>query len=113
MAGILPIIKYNTHSAIPDFKKRTILKHLMLAKYVGFTQEDVHAVCQKYEADKSLMKAWCDGYNLPGVGKVYCPSSVIDAARNDDYSNHWTATASMEALNGYIYADLDGLVETL
>lgn len=113
MTGILPIIRCNSHSALSDFKERTMLKPLALAKYVGFTQEDVHAVCMKYGADESLMKAWYDGYSLPGVGEVYCPSSVMEAAKNNDYSSHWTATASMEALTDYIYADLDGLAKAM
>lgn len=113
MTGILPIIKYDTHSALSDFKERTMLKPLMLAEYVGFTNEDVHAVCMKFGADEQLMKAWYDGYRLPGVGEVYCPSSVMEAAINNDYSSHWTATASMEALTDYIYANLDGLADAM
>ncbi len=113
MTGILPIIKYNTHSALSDFKERTMFKPVMLAENVGFTNEDVHKVCQKFRADEQLMKIWYDGYKLPGVGDVYCPSSVMEAAVNDDYASHWTATASLEALTNYIFANLDGLIAAM
>ena len=113
MTGILPIIRYNTQSALSDFKERTMLKPLMLAEYVGFTKEDVQRVCRKFGADEQLMREWYDGYNLPGVGEVYCPSSVMEAAKNNDYSSHWTVTAAMEAMTNYIYADLDGLADAM
>ena len=113
MTGILPIIRYNTQSALSDFKERTMLKPLMLAEYVGFTKEDVQRVCRKFGADEQLMREWYDGYSLPGVGEVYCPSSVMEAAKNDDYSSHWTVTAAMEAMTNYIYADLDGLADAM
>ena len=113
MTGILPIIRYNSQSSLSDFKERTMLRPLMLAEYVGFTKEDVRRVCQKFVADEQLIKEWYDGYNLPGVGEVYCPSSVMEATMNNDYSSHWTVTAAMEALTGYIYADLDGLADAM
>ena len=108
MTGILPIIRYNTHSALSDFMEYTMLDPGELSRYVGFTQEDVHAVCRKFGADETRMKEWYDGYRLPGVGEVYCPSSVMKA-RKGNFKSYWTATASMEALTDYIYADIGGL----
>jgi hypothetical protein len=113
MTGILPIIKYNTHSALSDFKEWTMIDPGPLSRYVGFTKEDVHKVCRRFGADEDLMKEWYDGYDLPGAGEVYCPSSVMEAAKNSDYSSHWTRTAAMEALTDYIYTDLDGLFDTM
>ncbi len=113
MTGILPIIRYNTHSALSDFRERTMINPGPLARYVGFTQEDVRKVCDRFGADEQLMKDWYDGYNLPSAEEVYCPSSVMEAAKNDDYSSHWSKTSAMEALTDYIYTDLDGVYDAM
>ncbi len=113
MTGILPIIRYNTQSALSDFRERTMLKPLMLARYVGFTKDDVPKVCEKFGADERLMKVWYDGYRLPGAGEVYCPSSVMEAAKGSDYSPHWANTAAMESLTDYIYLNIEGLGDAM
>ena len=113
MTGILPIIRYDTQSALSDFKEFTMLKPRQLAKYVGFTSEDVLAVCRKYGADPKRMKEWYDGYSFPDVGEVYCPSSVMTAAKDKDYSSHWPKTSAMESLTCYIYANYAGLKEAM
>ena len=112
MTGILPIIKYNTQSALSDFREYTMLDPGLLSRYVGYTREDVRKVCEKYGADEQLMKEWYDGYDLPGAGEVYCPSSVMKA-KNGVYKSYWTATSAMEALTNYIYANLDGLYDVM
>lgn len=37
MTGILPVKKYGTQSALNNFKEYTMVRPLVLAKYVGFT----------------------------------------------------------------------------
>lgn len=113
MTGILPIIRYDTQSALSDFKEFTMLKPKQLAKYVGFTSEDILTVCRKYNADPKRMKEWYDGYSFPDVGEVYCPSSVMTAAMDKDYSSHWPKTSAMESLTCYIYANYAGLKEAM
>ena len=103
MTGILPIIKYNTQSALSDFREYTMLDPGPLAKYVGFTREDIRVVCERYGADEKALKEWYDGYSFPGIGEVYCPSSIIQAAKNGVYKSYWTATSAMESLTDYIY----------
>ena len=113
MTGILPIIRYDTQSALSDFKEFTMLKPKRLAMYVGFTSEDVLAICRKYGADPKRMKEWYDGYSFPYVGEVYCPSSVMAAAMDNDYSSHWPKTSAIESLTSYIYANVGGLKKAM
>ncbi|MBR2811473.1 MAG: AAA family ATPase [Solobacterium sp.] len=113
MTGILPIIKYNTQSALSDFREYTMLNPWPLGKYIGFTADEVHTVCQKFNADEFRMKEWYDGYRLKGVGDVYCPNSVMLAATRRKFSSYWTATSAMEAVADYIYLNIDGLQDAV
>ena len=49
MTGILPIKKYGTQSAMTDFREYTMLSPKKLAKYVGFTETEVQALCEQYD----------------------------------------------------------------
>ena len=51
MTGILPIKKYGTHSALNMFDEFSMLNPGPLAPYVGFTEDEVAALCQKYQMD--------------------------------------------------------------
>ena len=47
MTGILPIKKYGTHSALNMFDEFSMIDPGPLAEYVGFTEKEVEALCQK------------------------------------------------------------------
>ena len=113
MTGILPIIRYNTESALSNFNEYTMLNPEPLGQYIGFTTDEVHAVCQKFNADEVRMKEWYDGYRIPDVGDVYCPNSVMQAATRRKFSSYWTSTSAMEAVADYIYLNIDGLQDAL
>lgn len=51
MTGILPIKKYGHESAVSDFYEYTMVEPSPLQKYIGFTEEEVQYLCQKYEKD--------------------------------------------------------------
>ena len=48
MTGILPIKKYGTHSALNMFDEFSMLESDGLEKYIGFTNDEVSALCQKW-----------------------------------------------------------------
>lgn len=113
MTGILPIKKDGSQSAISDFKEFTAVKPRKFGSYVGFTEDEVKKLCEKYGCDFALMKQWYDGYSFRGVGSVYNPNSVMEAIRNDDFDSYWTQTSAAESLKGYISLDFDGLSMTV
>ncbi|MCD8108621.1 MAG: ATP-binding protein [Clostridiales bacterium] len=109
MTGILPIKKYGTESALTDFREYTMAEPSILADYVGFTEEEVKALCAKYHMDFESMQTWYDGYSFSKIQHVYSPNSVILAIQNDIYRNYWTASETYESLKKYIEMNFDGL----
>ena len=112
MTGILPIKKYGTHSALNMFDEFSMLASEKLQKYIGFTNDEVKALCEKYHADFPEMKAWYDGYQLNGE-ELYCPRSVVRAIDTEAFRGFWTETETYEALAVYIAMNFDGLKDTV
>ncbi len=52
-----------------------------LAKYVGFTEEEVSELCERYGMDMQEAKSWYDGYSFEGAPSVYSPRSVVSCMR--------------------------------
>ncbi|MCD7822439.1 MAG: ATP-binding protein [Oscillospiraceae bacterium] len=109
MTGILPIKKYGTESALTDFREYTMTNPSRLAEYVGFTEDEVKALCDKYNMDFESMQTWYDGYSFNQIQHVYSPNSVMLAIWNQEFSNYWTASETYESLKKYIEMDFDGL----
>jgi len=109
MTGILPIKKYGTESALTDFQEFTMTSPAKLAKYVGFTEDEVKSLCDKYNMDFESMQTWYDGYSFNQIQHVYSPNSVMLAIRNEEFQNYWTASETYESLKKYIEMDFDGL----
>lgn len=113
MTGILPIKKYGTQSALTDFREYTMLQPQMLAKYVGFTEDEVKDLCCEYELDFEETKKWYDGYSFSKVKSVYSPNSVIRAIKNGEFGDYWTETETYESLKFYIDMNEDGLRDAI
>lgn len=113
ITGILPIKKYGNQSAVSDFREYTMLTPKKLAKYVGFTEEEVKGLCEQYEMDFEEMKRWYDGYSFSRLNSVYSPNSVMEAIKSEEFGSYWTRTETYEALKVYIDMDMDGLKEAI
>lgn len=113
MTGILPIKKYGTQSALTDFREYTMLQPKKLAEYVGFTEEEVKALCQEYDMDFDDAKRWYDGYSFSRVESVYSPNSVVQAISNEEFGDYWTETETYESLKFYIGLNEDGLKDAI
>ncbi len=113
LTGILPLKKYGTQSALTDFQEYTMIQPKKMAKYMGFTQEEVQKLCDRYQIDFPEMKKWYDGYSFRTMKSVYSPNSVMQAVRNEEFSSYWTQTETYESLKCYIDMNMDGLKETL
>ena len=56
LTGILPIKKIRTQSALNNFSEFTMLDAKVFAKYTGFTEEEVQALCRTYNSDFEKVK---------------------------------------------------------
>ena len=109
MTGILPIKKYGTHSALNMFDEFSMLDPGPLAAYVGFTEEEVQKLCERYQMDMIEVKSWYDGYSFEQEPAVYSPRSVVNCVRFRKIGNYWNQTETFEALQMYIDMNFDGL----
>ena len=113
MTGILPIKKYGTHSALNMFDEYSMTNPGEYAEFIGFTENEVKDLCEKYRIDFDTMKSWYDGYTFPQVPHIYNPKSVVDSIRRKSFSSYWTQTETYEALKIYIDLNYDGLKDAI
>ena len=107
ITGILPIKKYGTQSALNNFREYTMVSPGKLAEYVGFTEAEVQALCERYEMDFEECKRWYDGYSFNQMESVYSPNSVMNAIDNGEFGSYWTKTETYESLRFYIDTNFD------
>ncbi len=108
MTGILPIKKYGIHSAINVFHEYSMTGAKPIEEFTGFTEEEVTALCGRYEMPMDEIKRWYDGYNVDGIS-IYNPQSVVEALLRKSFNNYWTQTETYHALSDYIRLNYDGL----
>ena len=113
MTGILPVKKYGSHSAINIFDEFSMTDPAILAKYVGFTEGEVIALCKKYNMDFNEMQYWYNGYLFDENLHIYNPESVITAIMRKKFKSYWTRTETYEALKIYIDMNFDGLRDNI
>ena len=109
MTGILPIKKYGAQSALNNFSEYTMVMPGRMAPFFGFTQDEVESLCDKYGISFSEMKRWYNGYNLPGIGPVYNPNSVMKAIEFRTFGDFWAMTSTYEGVRDLISMNYDGL----
>ena len=113
MTGILPIKKYGTQSALTDFKEFTMLEPGALARFIGFTDDEVYHLCTKYNLEFETARKWYDGYFPDKTEHIYCPNSIIEAVSNQRFGSYWTKTETYESLKTYIDLNFDGLRDAI
>ncbi len=108
LTGILPIKKIKTQSALNNFDEFTMLDARVFAKYIGFTQEEVKELCEKYNRDFDAVKRWYDGYILEDC-QVYNPKAVVEVMTWNKFKSYWSQTGTYDAIVPLINMDFDGL----
>ena len=108
LTGILPIKKIQTQSALNNFNEFTMLDARGFAKYIGFTEEEVKALCQQYNRDFDKVKHWYDGYLLEEY-QAYNPKAVVEVLLWNKYQSYWSKTGTYDAIVPLINMDFDGL----
>jgi hypothetical protein len=113
ITGILPIKKYNSESALNNFDEYTMTDPEPLAKYIGFTEDEVESLCQEYNMDYDEVMEWYDGYSFPGAEHICGPNSVVKAMRKGRCNNYWSQTVAYNSLATYITMNFDGLRDAI
>ena len=108
LTGILPIKKEKTQSAVNNLEEFTMLQPYELAPYIGFTEEEVKALCKKYHRDFEKVKKWYDGYLLDHY-QVYNPKAVVSVMTRGKFRSYWSETGSYEVILPLISMNYEGL----
>lgn len=109
MTGILPVKKYKTESALNNFIEYSMIDPGDLAKYFGFTKEEVNRLAAKYGADIDELEKWYDGYKIGDESSMFNPNSVMQAVKRRRCRSYWASTGAYEAVANYIKMNFDGL----
>ena len=109
MTGILPIKKYDTQSALNNFHEYSVVQPGPMAECFGFTSNEVHQLCEKYNMDYGVLEEWYDGYQFGGCKQMFNPTSVMAAIYNKYCDNYWANTGAYDTVAAYIRMDFDGL----
>lgn len=109
MTGILPVKKYGTHSALNMCDEISMIVPAEFAPYIGFTEDEVKSLCEKYQVNFNSMKRWYDGYSYDEAPHIYNPNSVVKAITKKQFLSYWTQTETYEALRRYIDLNFNGL----
>ena len=109
MTGILPIKKYKTESALNNFIEYSMVEPRKMARYFGFTKDEVIALAEKHGMDFDELEKWYDGYQIGDDMSMFNPNSVIQAIDTGRCRSFWSATGSFDAVTSYIAMNFDGL----
>ncbi|MBR6043259.1 MAG: AAA family ATPase [Paludibacteraceae bacterium] len=109
ITGIMPIVRDKVQSKLNEFSEYTMLSPAQFAGMIGFTEEEVKALCEQYGTDYDECLRWYDGYKMSETVKVCNPLSVVNAITRGEFDSYWSATGSFEALRDYILMDFEGI----
>ena len=112
LTGILPIKKEKTQSAVNNLEEFTMLHSYELAPYIGFTENEVKMLCQKYDRDFEKVKKWYDGYLLENY-EIYNHMAVVSVMLRGKLRSYWSETVSYEVIVPLINMNYDGLKNTI
>ena len=109
MTGILPIIKYETQSALNNFEEFSVISPGATAKYYGFTKNEVKALCKEHKMSFALMQHSYDGYIIGDEKSMFNPNSVYQSILHGTYESFWGKTASYTTIERYVKYDTENV----
>ncbi len=109
LTGILPMIKYNTESALNNFQEYSMVDPRKASGSFGFTSDEVKDLCVRYDMDFDEISAWYDGYQIGDEPSIFNPNSVMKAMDSRKCRSYWAATGAYERVASYINMNFDGL----
>lgn len=112
MTGILPIKRFKTQSTLNMFTEYNMINPFGLSEFIGFTEDEVKSLCNKYNANFDEIKKWYDGYHLENLD-IYNPKSVVESITRKSYGDFWTSTSAIEAVTNYMNYDNGSLKDKI
>ena len=113
LTGILPIKRYNTESALNNFREYTMINPGKMATSLGFTHKEVEELCCNFGMDTKEMERWYDGYRIGDESHIFNPYSVMRAIDDNRYQSYWTTTSAYDSVNTFIQMNFDGLKDDI
>ena len=110
LTGILPVVRDKIQSKLNNFEEYTILDAYSLSEFIGFTSDEVKALCEKNGMDFEECRRWYDGYRQNGY-EIYNPESVIKTMATKRYGSYWGKTSTYEAIAERIRQNFKGTKE--
>ena len=113
LTGILPIKKYKTESALNNFTEYSMVSPRRMARYFGFTKDEVRALAERHGMDFDDLEKWYDGYQIGSELSMFNPNSVMQAIDNDWCESYWASTGAFDAVANYIQMNYEGLKDDI
>lgn len=113
MTGILPIKKYETQSALNNFREYSMTDPGRMAPFFGFTYDEVKMLSEKYAMDFDELKKWYDGYQIGEEPSIFNPNSVMQALDTGRCRSYWGRTAAYDLVATYIKMNYEGLQDDI
>ena len=113
MTGILPIKKYDTQSALNNFREYSVVNPGKLASYFGFQPNEVESLANRNSFPVDELKEWYDGYRIGDEPSIYNPYSVIEAIENGKCTSCWSTTGAYDSVVTYINRNFEGLKDDI
>lgn len=113
MTGILPIKKYKTESALNNFIVYSMVEPVDMARFFGFTKDEVKTLAEKHNMDFDELEKWYDGYQIGDELSIFNPNSVMQALRSRRCRSFWATTGAYDAVSNYISMNYEGLKDDI
>ena len=113
MTGILPIKKYRTESALNNFIEYSMVKPGSMARFFGFTKDEVRMLAERHGMDFDELEKWYDGYRIGNEPSIFNPNSVMQAVTEQWCESYWGRTGAVDAVADYIQMNYEGLKDDI
>ncbi len=113
MTGILPIKKYNTQSALNNFREYSMVTPGPLSPFFGFTKEEVQMLAERHGMDFDELEKWYDGYLIGAQPSMFNPNSVMTALSEQWCEDYWGKTGATNSISAYIQMNYEGLKDDI
>ena len=87
---------------INNFDEFTMLDAGRLVSFVGFTEDEVKTLCEKYRMDFEQVKKWYDGFTFGTHKDIYNPWSITNFLDKKQFRPYWASTSSNGLVNKLI-----------
>jgi hypothetical protein len=84
-----------------------------MARYFGFTKEEVRALAEKHGVDFDELMKWYDGYQIGDEQSMFNPNSVMQALKSRRCRSFWASTGAFDAVANYIHMNFEGLKDDI